>query len=148
MAGTGSLENNKESVFRHLPPGLIYIKFTAGSDLKEGEEVYISGDMTVSGRSGNKTEILLGHSVEDIASGEDVNIAVLWSGAIAEAVAGAAITAGQLLTQDVPANFNTKGKPQYLVAGAGEYAAAIALEGGAANDRINVAFLPMPFLVA
>lgn len=142
---TGTIQTKQKTLSPFIQPGLLALNFViAGGepDLKEGQEVFVSGDNEVSERDLG-TEYPIGVLKQDAVAGEDVSVEVNLSRDM-KAIASGVLAAGAFVkpTGVVSAD----GLPTYIAVATNlDFNSAIVLVGGANTAEIRIGILKAPF---
>ena len=142
---TGTIQTKQKTLSPFIQPGLLALNFVvkAGeNDLKEGQEVFVSGDNEVSERDGG-TEYPIGVLKQDAIAGEDVSVEVALSRDM-KAIGSGVLAAGAFVKPT--GVVNADGLPQYVaVAAALDFVSAIVLVGAGDAEEIRIGILKAPF---
>lgn len=112
-----------------------------GADLAQGEEVYVNDDFEVSKRDLG-TDFPIGVVLKGASNGEQVTVLTNFSATGPAIIKTSATTAGSFVKPN--GTLETDGRPQYIAAVANDYAQAIVLDGGSADQEIIIAHLRHP----
>jgi Uncharacterized conserved protein (DUF2190) len=116
----------------------IKLGFTATSAITKGDEVVISGNMTVDKRTG-ATQRPIGFADNTAASGQKVTIRLFGLNVFKGKLA-ANLSANAFVRQNGTA-VNADGTNNYAAAANTNYATGILLEGGSTGDNVKIAII-------
>lgn len=141
---TGQFEstpNPKVMVYDGQTP--IKLGLTATSAIAEGDEVVISGNMSVAKKTAG-TQRIIGYAEIGAAIGQKATIHIIAQNIFVGKLASNR-TAGNLVTQDGTA-VNADGTNNYKLSAQADYATGILLEGGSTGANVRIAVIP-PYLI-
>jgi len=143
MSLTGTIQTKQKTLSPFMQPGLLALNFAIAAgedDLKEGQEVFMSGDNEVSERDSG-TDYPIGVLKQDAVAGEDVSVEVNLSRDM-KAIASGAIAAGVFVKPT--GTVDAEGLPQYVAVAAADFVSAIVLVGGGDTDVLRIGILKSP----
>lgn len=147
MASSGTIQSINKTIRKLFIKELLAPTFTNGETfvLTEGQEVYLSGDLTVKKRvSGGQYPI--GYVKNANCQPADKLAVVMNISTDLQANAGGSpLVAGQLVKPTGASDVN--GLPTYVVANDGEYASAIVMVGAAPANQARLGVLFAPVLI-
>lgn len=144
---TGSIHDASKTLSKHAESAMVFLTLTngAGGNIKDGQEVYISANNTVSIRTLG-TQFPIGIcTVGKVPHRETVAVASAFQRDILGIATGGAIAAGAFVRTN--GTLNADGVPQYVACVADDYAMGVVLSGGASGAEIRVGVLRSVFKV-
>lgn len=142
---TESIKAPSKTLCKHYESYGVFMTLIAGNTIQQGQEVYISGNNTVSKRTGG-TQFPIGVVTEGGLVNEKVTIHMnIMRDSLGKAIGGA-LAAGALVKPNGNVDADT-GIPEFVAVAAGDYCNAIVLSGAAQNAEIRVAILRSTIII-
>jgi hypothetical protein len=133
------------TLFRHSEEKPVHLSLLAAVDLKQGQEVYLSANMTVSLRNAG-SQFPIGIVTVGGKAGDLVTVGSCIQRSVLAHAKGGTINFNTFVKPN--GTFNADGTPEYVAAAValGDFVSAIVLSGGAVDTLIQLGFLrtPMP----
>ncbi len=130
---------------RQIEKFMVYLTFLNGSgaELKAGQEVFISANMTVNKRT-TGAQFPIGVVSIGGADAENVTVACCIQRSLKAHAKGGTLAAGVFVKPN--GTYNADGTPEYIAAAPalGDYVSAIVLSGGAVDTTLELGILRTP----
>lgn len=146
MSDTGTIHSALKVIRKYFERESLDMPFQAGTDLKEGQEVYISGNNIVSKRTSG-TKLPIGIVKVGALTGELATIQTFFQSTVQGIAFGAELNHGATVKQNGDLDADTR-RPRYIIVADGDYCAGVVISGAVSGGEIRVGVLRSPVLCA
>lgn len=141
---TESIKNPSKTLTKHYESYGVFPSMIAGNAIGVNQEVYISGNNTVSKRT-TGTQFPIGVCTKGGTTGELITVQANIMRDSLGIAKGGTINAGAFVKPN--GNVNADGIPEFVAAATGDFANAIVLAGGNVDTEIKVLILRSAHIV-